>query len=163
MVESLVILTCGERLRVTHGFYRLLIKVFLLILCPHQLNKNSHITTSADQIEICNAEVKFLIEKGAITRTYFFVALNPSQREFFFKWGGETFQYVSMPFGLGLAPRVFTKLLKPIVGFLRKQGLRLVVYLDDILIIGHSEESTRKAIKLVVNLFESLGFVIQSE
>jgi hypothetical protein len=61
------------------------------------------------------------------------------------------------------APRVFTKLLKRIVGFLRKQGLRLVVYLDDILIIGHSEESTREAVKLVVNLFESLGFVIQGE
>lgn len=61
------------------------------------------------------------------------------------------------------APRVFTKLLKRIVGFLRKQGLRLVVYLDDILIIGHSEESTREAVKLVVNFFESLGFVIQGE
>jgi hypothetical protein len=38
-----------------------------------------------------------------------------------------------------------------------------VVYLDDILIIGHSEESTREAVKLVVNFFESLGFVIQGE
>ena len=40
---------------------------------------------------------------------------------------------------------------------------RLVVYLDDILIIGHSMESTREAVKLVVNLFESLGFLIQDE
>lgn len=38
-----------------------------------------------------------------------------------------------------------------------------MVYLDDILIIGHSEESTREAVKLVVNFFESLGFVIQGE
>ncbi len=38
-----------------------------------------------------------------------------------------------------------------------------MVHLDNILIIGHSEESTREAVKLVVNLFESLGFVIQGE
>jgi hypothetical protein len=37
------------------------------------------------------------------------------------------------------------------------------VYLDDILIIGHFKESTREAAKLVVSLFESLGFVIQDE
>jgi len=95
---------------------------------------------------------------------YFSVALNPSQRKFFcFKWEGETFQYVSMPFGLGPAPRIFTKLLKPIVGFLRQQGLRLDIYLDDILIISQSKESAREAVKLVVNLFEILGFVIQDE
>jgi hypothetical protein len=68
-----------------------------------------------------------------------------------------------MPFGLGPAPRVFTKILKPVVGFLQQQGLRLVVYLDDILIIGSSEVETRKAVKMVVDLFEFLGFVIQLE
>ena len=77
--------------------------------------------------------------------------------------GREVFQYVSMPFGLGPTPRVFTKILKPVVGFLQQQGLRLVVYLDDILIIGSSEVETRKAVKMVVGLFESLGFVIQLE
>ena len=46
---------------------------------------------------------------------------------------------------------------------LRQQGLRLVVYLDDVLIIGSSEVETRKAVKMVVGLFESLGFVIQLE
>ncbi len=95
---------------------------------------------------------------------YFSVALNPSQRKFFcFKWKGKVFQYVSMPFGLGPAPRVFTKILRPIVGFLRQQGLRLVVYLDDILIIGHSREAAQEAVKRVVDLLESLGFVIQDE
>lgn len=35
-----------------------------------------------------------------------------------------------MPFGLGPAPGVFTKLLKPIVSFLRQRGVRLVIYID---------------------------------
>lgn len=114
--------------------------------------------------------VKYTIRKGDwlakvdLKDAYFSVAFNPSQRKFFyFKWGEKIFQYVSMFFGLGPAPRVFTKLLKPIIGFLRQQGLRLVVYLDDILIIGHSREETQEAVKQVVGLLESLGFVIQEE
>jgi hypothetical protein len=37
------------------------------------------------------------------------------------------------------------------------------VYLDDILIIGHSREEAQEAVKQVVGLLESLGFVIQEE
>jgi hypothetical protein len=37
------------------------------------------------------------------------------------------------------------------------------MYLDDIIIIGHSTESAREAVRLAVSLFESLGFVIQDE
>ena len=38
------------------------------------------------------------------------------------------------------APFVFTKLTKPVVAFLRSMGICIVFYLDDILIIGSSEE-----------------------
>ena len=104
------------------------------------------------------------LAKVDLKDAYFSVAINSAQREFFcFKWEGKFFQYVSMPFGVGPAPRVFTEILKPVVGFLRQQGLRLVVYLDDVLIIGSSEVETRKAVKMVVDLFEFLGFVIQLE
>lgn len=68
-----------------------------------------------------------------------------------------------MPFGLGPAPRIFTKILKPIISSLRKQGLRLVAYLDDILIIGNSRLAALQAVREVINLFESLGFLIQQE
>ena len=44
------------------------------------------------------------------------------------------------PFGLSSMPRVFTKVLKPIVGFLRQVGCRLIIYLDDILIIYHNRD-----------------------
>lgn len=114
--------------------------------------------------------LRYTIRKGDwlakvdLKDAYFSVALNQSQRnKFCFKWGEKICQYVSMPFCLGPAPRVFTKLLKPIVGFLLQQGLRLVVYLDDILIIGHSREEAQEAVKQVVGLLESLGFVIQEE
>ena len=37
-----------------------------------------------------------------------------------FKWEGKTHKFQCLPFGLSAAPRVFTKLLKPVVGFLRQ-------------------------------------------
>ena len=45
-----------------------------------------------------------------------------------------------MAFGLAPAPRVFTKLLKEVGAFLRKRGIRLVIYLDDLLILNSDKE-----------------------
>ena len=36
-----------------------------------------------------------------------------------------------LPFGLSSAPRVFTKVMKPVIGMVRSQGIRSVIYLDD--------------------------------
>lgn len=38
-------------------------------------------------------------------------------------------------FGLKTAPRVLTKLLKPVVAYFRKWGVRVMLYLDDFLIL----------------------------
>ncbi|KZS10033.1 Uncharacterized protein APZ42_025603 [Daphnia magna] len=64
---------------------------------------------------------------------------------------------------VALNPQVFNKILKPIIAFLRQRGLRLVVYIDDILIVSHSRETAREVVKQVVGLFESLDFVIQEK
>ena len=43
-----------------------------------------------------------------------------------FHWMGDIFEFTSLPFGLAPAPLIFTKLLKPVAGFLRSQGVRLI-------------------------------------
>ena len=63
-------------------------------------------------------------------------------------------------FGLASAPCVFTKILKPIVGLLRKQGVRLVIYLDDILLMASTTETLTHHVELTVALLELLGFVV---
>ena len=65
-----------------------------------------------------------------------------------------------MPFGLNVAPRVFTKLLKPVVAWLRGQGIRLIIYLDDILIMASSVELVKQHKQITIRLLESLGFLI---
>lgn len=61
-----------------------------------------------------------------------------------FIWRSTVFQFKCLPFGLSSAPRTFTKLLKPVITFLRKEGIRLIVYLDDILIVGESQAKTER-------------------
>ncbi|XP_064101727.1 uncharacterized protein LOC135212216 [Macrobrachium nipponense] len=68
-----------------------------------------------------------------------------------------------MPFGLNIAPRVFTKLGERIVQELRTQGVMLVAYLDDWLIWATSVEECRKSTAKVINFMEILGFQINKE
>ena len=72
----------------------------------------------------------------------------------------KAYQFKAMPFGLNVAPRVFTKLLKPVVAWLRGQGLRLIIYLDDILIMASCVELVKQHKQITIRLLESLGFLI---
>ena len=68
---------------------------------------------------------------------YFLVPMDPNHYQFLqFQWKGVTNQFQCLPFGLSCAPRTFTKLMKPMVGFLRERGVQLIIYLDDLLIFG---------------------------
>lgn len=70
------------------------------------------------------------------------------------------YEFACLPFGLSSAPRVFTKLMKPVVAQLRKQGIRLIIYLDDILIMAETETLANQHAQTTCNLLEALGFVI---
>jgi len=80
-----------------------------------------------------------------------------------FQWQGKTYQFVCLPFGLTSAPRVFTKVMKPVVGLLRQMGIRLVIYLDDILIMHHSKEELLQFLPLICQLFKALGLMVNLE
>lgn len=80
-----------------------------------------------------------------------------------FIWGGKIFQFTCLAFGLSSAPWAFTKLLKPVVSFLREQGIKIIVYLDDFLILNVSRSKLAQQVDTVKNLLHSLGFVINLE
>ena len=50
----------------------------------------------------------------------------------------QSFQFTCLPFGLSSAPWIFTKILKPVTALLREHGVRLIIYIDDILIMSES-------------------------
>lgn len=80
-----------------------------------------------------------------------------------FLWKGTMWEFACLPFGLASAPRVFSKIMKPVIGMLRKMGVRLIVYLDDILIMAESKQLATQHAQLVASTLENLGFVVNYE
>ena len=78
----------------------------------------------------------------------------PHRRFLRFQWRTQTYQFRCLPFGLATASRVFTKLMRPVVTCLRQQGIRLVQYLDDTLLVAESPEVLRAHLRKAANLLE---------
>jgi hypothetical protein len=80
-----------------------------------------------------------------------------------FSWKGELFEFKVLCFGLGSAPRIFTKVLKVPISALRRLGHRLVIYLDDLIVMAQTMEEIVRARDTTIHILEHLGFVINQE
>ena len=95
---------------------------------------------------------------------YYSVPIHPSYRKYLrFVWHEKCWQFKVLPNGLSTAPRLFTKLMKPVFAKLRQAGHLVVGYLDDTLIIGETESQALEAVQATTKLLSDLGFVIHSE
>lgn len=113
-----------------------------------------------DSVRILALQGDWLV-KIDLKDAYLTVPIHPSQRKFLrFSWRKRSFQFRCLPFGLSAAPRVFTKLLKVVVAFLREKGIRLVIYLDDILLLNQSEKKVKAEAMAAIALLNCLGFLI---
>ena len=92
---------------------------------------------------------------------YLQVPINPCHQPLLsFQWEEKYYMFTCLPFGLSAAPRVFTKLLKPVVGLLRQVGCRLIIYLDDLLILHQHKDRLQQMVQLIGQLFSSLGLIV---
>ena len=95
---------------------------------------------------------------------YYCVPIAETHRKFFqFRWKGELYEYQVLPFGLASAPRTFTKLLKPVMGLLRRMGLKVIIYLDDLFLCNREKLALQQDRDTVIWLLQSLGFVLNWE
>ncbi|XP_066600089.1 uncharacterized protein [Prorops nasuta] len=76
---------------------------------------------------------------------------------------GDLYEFNCIPFGVCLAPFVFTKLMKPIIECLRKRGWLSVIYLDYILLFGHTIDEIKENINQTQELLGRLGFILNKE
>ena len=114
---------------------------------PSQLN---HIIQEGDWM--CKLDLK---------DAYFSVPLDRSSRKFVrFQWKGTPYEFLCLCFGLGPAPRVFTKLLKLPIFLLRKINIRVIIYLDDMLILSHTIREAHMTKDTVTYLLQNLGFIM---
>ena len=75
----------------------------------------------------------------------------------------QVFQFTSLPFGLATAPQIFTMIVKEVKLNALSRGLRLHQYLDDWLIRSQSQEEALVNTQVVVDLTQSLGWIINQE
>jgi hypothetical protein len=95
---------------------------------------------------------------------YMSILMEEKIRKFLkFRWQGRLFQYRTCPFGLASAPRMFTKVLKPVCATLRKLGIQMVIYLDDMIFIHNDPVSLTAQTQTAVWLLQRLGFMINWE
>ena len=80
-----------------------------------------------------------------------------------FLWNGNCYEYTCLPNGLSSAPRVFTKMLKPVFSSLRKLGHSNTVYLDDSLLQSDTQSDCELNIKDTVKLVDDLGFTVHTK
>ncbi len=95
---------------------------------------------------------------------YFHVSILPPHRPFLrFAFEGRAYQYKVLPFGLSLSPRVFTKVAEAALVPLREQGVRILNYLDDWLILAQSQDQLCEHRDMVLSHLSQLGLQVNWE
>lgn len=94
---------------------------------------------------------------------YFHIPMHPDSRKHLcFRWRGQTFCSNVLPFGLGLAPWIFTKTLRPLVRFCRSLGISMIAYLDDFL-WSAEKGGVLALVDFVRALLSRLGFSVSEK
>ena len=94
---------------------------------------------------------------------FFHVPVHRDYRTYLgFCWDQKYYVWNVLPFGLQSSPYYFCKVIRPIVEYLILQGVRLIAYVDDILVCASSVVIDLH-VKVVLETLESLGFKINIE
>ena len=91
---------------------------------------------------------------------YLHISIHEAFRKFLrFQWLGSLLEWRVLPFGLKCSPRVLTKVLKPVVAFLRiTWGILIAIYMDDILLQGASPAQVYLHAQVTALMFMVLGW-----
>jgi len=91
---------------------------------------------------------------------FFHIPVAPGHRKYLrFLVDGQHYQFKALPFGLGMSPYVFTRVMKAVGTYVRSQGLLLFLYLDDWLLLSNSYAAALSWINWLLALVQSLGLV----
>ena len=95
---------------------------------------------------------------------YYTIPVNISHRKYLrFIWGQTLYEFTCLPNGLSPAPRMFTRVLKPIFAELASRGHTMFPYIDDSFIIADTEKQCKEAVQDLCTLLEKTGFILHKE
>ena len=96
-----------------------------------------------------------------LTDAYFHIPIHPSFRKYLrFAVLGKVYQFLALPFGLAIAPRIFTEVMKEVGRLLREHGIIVHMYLDDWLIRDDQQQYLIIWSPNILELCELLGLLV---
>lgn len=128
---------------------------------------NEYIRRRHFKMEQLGDALRLLRQPGAfmakidISSAFHHVPLAPETRRYTrFLVDNDSYEYLVMPMGLSTSPRLFTKLMKPVMAALRGEGVCATIYIDDMLITAETAEACAAATRRAADLLTSLGLQI---
>lgn len=132
-------------------------------------NLNTFIKADHFKIEDFKVAIQLLTENCwmcsvDLTDAYYMISIVESDRKFLrFEFLGQLYEFNVLPFGLNIAPYIFTKIMKPVLVYLRLRGLIFVCYLDDFLLLDLSLAECKKNLYFLISVLTCLGFLVKYE
>ena len=107
---------------------------------------------------------KAWMAKLDIEEAYYHIPVHVNFRKYLaFCWKGNIFQFKTLPFGLSIAPAVFTGIMNPVHSRLRSLGITCIVYLDDWLIWDKTTQGCTTAVRKALKTFSDMGWLINHD
>ena len=131
---------------------------------------NTFVPTTHFKMETLEVALKLLrpnmfMASIDLTNSFYHLLVRPQDRKFLnFYHDKHYLRFTSLVMGFKDSPRLFTKLMKVPLSFLRLHyGCILVCYIDDILILGPTRAKVALSVAHTANLLQMLGFYINFE
>jgi hypothetical protein len=89
------------------------------------------------------------------------LGIHPRYRDYFiFRFRGQFYRYRGAVFGISSLPRAWKKLLAPVIAFIRSFGIRIAIFVDDLLLCASSYTLCAQDAQDVIVILWWLGFNI---
>lgn len=99
-----------------------------------------------------------------IADAYHHIPVEPESRKLLaFRVGDEVFVCNVLPFGLTSAPWYFSKVLRVVIRALRREGVFVSAYLDDVFVTARTREELEAAMRRVEEIVQRLGFRVNEK
>ena len=96
-----------------------------------------------------------------LKHAYYSVPIAKIHRDWFrFIWHGKHYRFKCLVQGYRDAPRLFSKLLRPVFAHLHELGMISSSYIDDFIFLASSDSELRNYLDYASKLFDNLGFTI---
>jgi hypothetical protein len=131
-------------------------------------------------INLCLHKYKFCYEDGDTAKhvvntgdvafqfdlrsAYHHIEISEEHRKYLgFCWRDKYFVFNVLPFGLSTAGLIFTKVMRHPVRYWRAQGIRVVMFLDDGIVVAGNQEQALIQSKIIQEDLQKFGFIVAEE